>query len=467
MIQDDTICAICTPPGRGAVAMLRLSGPEAIDIADKVFVSAKQGKTLAGQRSMTMHYGHIKDSNSVVVDDVIVSIFHNPHSFTGEDTVEISCHGSTLVQRQILQALIGAGARMATAGEFTKRAFVNGKMDLSQAEAVADLIASESEAARRVAYDQLRGGFSRQLEDLRQQLVHFSSLLELELDFSEEDVEFANRTELNALVDHILSVITRLADSFRLGNAIKQGIPTAIVGAPNVGKSTLLNALLCEERSIVSDIKGTTRDTVEEVLSIADLSFRLIDTAGIRETDDVIEAEGVRRSQAAIAKAMIVVLLVDAAEGEDAALDAVAEARKVMRDENQSLIICVNKTDVSVADWITDDWRRKVLASAVVPMAAKNGMGVDELRMAMVEAVENADTVIGEDVVVTNARHYEALVAAREALMRVAAGLGSGLGGEILSLDIHDATDALASITGQVTSQDVLNNIFAHFCIGK
>ena len=467
MNQDDTICAICTPPGRGAVAMLRLSGPEAINIADKVFVSPKQGKKLADQHPMTMHYGHIKDGNSVIVDDVVVSIFRNPHSFTGEDTVEISCHGSTLVQRQILQVLIGAGARMATAGEFTKRAFVNGKMDLSQAEAVADLIASESEAARRVAYDQLRGGFSRQLEELRLQLVHFSSLLELELDFSEEDVEFANRAELNELVSHILSVITRLADSFRLGNAIKQGIPTAIVGAPNVGKSTLLNALLCEERSIVSDVKGTTRDTIEETLSIADLTFRLIDTAGIRETDDAIEAEGVRRSHAAIAKAMIVVLLVDAADGEKAAMNAVAEVRRVMRDQEQSLIVCINKTDVCAVDWITDDWRRKALASAVVPMAAKEGKGVDELRMAMVEAVESSDTVIGEDVVVTNARHYEALVAAREALMRVAAGLDSGLGGEIISLDIHEATDALASITGQVTSQDVLNNIFAHFCIGK
>lgn len=464
---DDTICAICTPAGRGAVAMLRLSGPKAITIADSVFSSPANGKRLSDQKAMTLHFGHAHDKAGAVIDDVIVSIFRAPHSFTGEDTVEFSCHGSSVIQRQLLQSLVDAGARLATPGEFSKRAFVNGKMDLSQAEAVADLIASESDAARRVAYDQLRGGFSRQLEDLRQQLVHFSSLVELELDFSDEDVEFANRDELSELIGHIQGVVTRLADSFRLGNAIKQGIPTAIVGAPNVGKSTLLNALLCEERSIVSDVMGTTRDTVEETLTIADLSFRLIDTAGMRETTDAIEAEGVRRSQAAVAKAMVVILMVDAKGGQEAAQDAVADIRRLMRADEQSLIVCVNKTDVCPAEWATDDWRRQMMAAAVVPMSAKDGVGVDSLRLAMAEAVREDDVVAGEDVVVTNARHYEALMAAREALSRVEAGLDSGLGGEILSLDIHDATDALASITGKTTSQDVLNNIFAHFCIGK
>ena len=464
---DDTICAICTPPGRGAVAMLRLSGPSAIAIADSVFSSPAKGKKLSDQEAMTMHYGRVHDKSGTIIDDVIVSLFRAPHSFTGEDTVEFSCHGSTLIQSLILQTLITAGARMATAGEFTKRAFVNGKMDLSQAEAVADLISSQSEAARRVAYDQLRGGFSRQLADLRAQLLHFSSLIELELDFSEEDVEFANRAELSELIAHIIAIVTRLADSFRLGNAIKEGIPTAIVGAPNVGKSTLLNTLLCEERSIVSDVMGTTRDTVEETLTIADLSFRLIDTAGIRETSDVVEAEGVRRSRAAVQKALVVILMVDAGKGEEAARAAVADIRRLMRADGQSLIVCVNKTDECEAEWATDEWRRHVLASAVVPMAAKEGCGVDALRLAMAETVKVDDVVVGEDVVVTNARHYEALVAAREALSRVAAGIDTGLGGEILSLDIHDATDALASITGQVSSQDVLNNIFKHFCIGK
>lgn len=467
MTTSDTICAVCTPAGNGAIATLRLSGPGAVDIADKVFRPAGGSKPLAEQPARTLHYGTAVDAAGTAMDDVVAAIFRGPHSYTGEDTVELTCHGSRLVQRRMLQALIDAGARMATAGEFTKRAFVNGKMDLSQAEAVADMIAAESEAARRVAYNQMRGGFSRQLADLRGQLVHFGSLLELELDFSEEDVEFADRGELTSLIDHILQVVTRLADSFRLGNAIKGGVPTAIVGAPNVGKSTLLNALLCEERSIVSDVVGTTRDTVEESLSIADLTFRLIDTAGIRDTADVVEAEGVRRSKAAVGKAMVVILMTEAAAGAEGSARAVREVRQFMRPDDQSLIVAINKTDVTPADWATDRWRREVGAASVVRMAAKEGLGVDELRQRMVEAVSGQDAVVGEDVVVTNARHYEALVAAREALLRVSAGLASGQGGELVSVDLRDATDALASITGEVSSQDVLNNIFKNFCIGK
>ncbi len=467
MTTSDTICAICTPAGSGAIATLRLSGPKAIDIADKVFHPAGAGKPLAEQHARTLHYGTAVDAAGTVMDDVVAAIYRAPHSYTGEDAVELSCHGSRLVQRRILQSLIDAGARMATAGEFTKRAFVNGKMDLSQAEAVADMICAESEAARRVAYNQMRGGFSRQLAELRGQLVHFASMLELELDFSEEDVEFADRSELTSLIDHILQVVTRLADSFRLGNAIKDGVPTAIVGAPNVGKSTLLNALLCEERSIVSDVEGTTRDTVEESLSIADLTFRLIDTAGIRDTTDVVEAEGVRRSKAAVGKALVVILMTDAAAGPEGSAQAAREVRQFMRPDDQSLIVAINKTDVTPAEWATDRWRREVGAAAVVRMAAKEGLGVDELRQRMVEAVSGQDTVVGEDVVVTNARHYEALVAAREALLRVSAGLASGQGGELVSMDLRDATDALASITGEVSSQDVLNNIFKNFCIGK
>lgn len=470
MTTTDTICAICTPPGRGAIAVLRLSGHDAIGVADKVFRPLRPGAGLAGSPPRTLHYGTIVDKDGEVVDDVVVSLFRAPHSYTGEDTVEVSCHGSRLVQRRILQTLLDAGARMAEAGEFTKRAFVNGKMDLSQAEAVADMIAAESEAARRVAYRQMRGGFSRQLAELRRQLVHFASLVELELDFSEEDVEFADRVELTSLLDHILSVVTRLADSFRMGNAIKDGVPTAIVGAPNVGKSTLLNALLCEERAIVSDVQGTTRDTIEETLDIDGLAFRLIDTAGLRATTDSIEAEGVRRSMAAAQRAMVVVVLADATAGRDGAREAVAKISPLLRADEQTLIVALNKADLcedATLEWADDTWRREVGAAAVVLMSARRGDGIDALRTAMARTVEGESTQAPDDVIVTNARHYEALTEAREALLRVCAGMRSGAGGELLSSDLRDVTNALASITGEVSSQEVLNNIFKNFCIGK
>lgn len=454
----------------GAIAVLRLSGSEAVSIADSVFRPVAGRGALSRQAPRTLHYGTIVDQSGTEVDDVVVSIFRGPHSYTGEDTIEISCHGSTTVQRRVLEALIGAGARMAEPGEFTKRAFVNGKMDLSQAEAVADMIAAQSEAARRVAYSQMRGGFSRQLKELRGRLIEFASLVELELDFSEEDVEFADRGGLTMLTDEISCVVGRLADSFRLGNAIKEGVPTAIVGAPNAGKSTLLNALLCEERSIVSDIQGTTRDTIEETLSIDDLTFRLIDTAGLRKTDDAIEAEGVRRSQAAAAKATVVVMMIDATAGEAAARAAADKMREMLRLGCQSLIVALNKSDacaVSPAGWATETWRREIGADSVVVMSAREGIGVEELKEAMSRAVRGTGRVDDEGVVVTNARHYEALVRAREALLRVRSGLDAGLGGELLSIDIREATDSLASITGEVSGQDVLNNIFRNFCIGK
>ena len=498
MLLSDTICAICTPSGRGAIATLRLSGPNAIGIADSVFQSARKGKRLADQLAMTMHYGHImdraKDGDSACcepIDDVVVGLFRAPHSFTGEDTVEITCHGSPLVQRRILQRLIDAGARMATAGEFTKRAFVNGKMDLCQAEAVADMIAAESDAARRVAYGQMRGGFSQRLSDLRLKLVEFASLLELELDFSEEDVEFADRTKLEALLADTLSVVTRLTDSFRLGNAIKVGIPTAIVGEPNAGKSTLLNALLCEERSIVSDIQGTTRDTVEETLAVGDLTFRLIDTAGLRSTTDVIEAEGVRRSLRAARQALVVVYVLDAAWGAARATDAIetlwnnirSDAHEASVHDNnhdnnhvnnkdkhldaKHLIVCVNKTDVASGYWANEAWAQSVGAEKIVPMAARNGEGIEDLKQALVDVVGLHGHTQADDVMVTNERHYEALRRAVDALTRVQEGLTLGTSGEFISLDLHEATDALASITGEVSSQEVLNRIFEKFCIGK
>ena len=470
MTTSDSICAICTAAGMGAIAVLRLSGSDAMAIADKVFRPMKGSRKPSEQAARTLHYGTIVDQVGTPVDDVVISIFRGPHSYTGEDTIEISCHGSTTVQRRILETLICAGARMAEPGEFTKRAFVNGKMDLSQAEAVADMIAAGSEAARRVAFNQMRGGFSHQLKELRERLIHFASLVELELDFSEEDVEFADRGELTMLTDEISRVVTRLADSFRLGNAIKEGVPTAIVGAPNAGKSTLLNALLCEERSIVSDIQGTTRDTIEETVNIEDLTFRLIDTAGLRKTDDAIEAEGVRRSEAAAAKATVVVMMVDATGGEAMAREAVEGIRGMIKMDGKSLIVALNKADaceVSPSAWATSGWGREVGADCVVVMSARDGAGIEELRSAMVSVVKGSDAGAGEDVVVTNARHYEALVRARDALTRVRSGLDAGMGGELLSVDIREATDALASITGEISSQDVLNNVFRNFCIGK
>lgn len=464
MNTSDTICAICTASGRGAIAVLRLSGAEAIRIADSLF---RGHLRLADSAPRTLHYGTIVDTQGVMVDDVVVSTFHAPHSYTGDDVVEISCHGSTLVQRRILQLLIEAGARMAQPGEFTKRAFVNGKMDLSQAEAVGDMIAAESESARRVAFSQMRGGISKELKSLREKLIHFASLIELELDFSEEDVEFADRSELTSLTDEILGVVTRLADSFRLGNAIKEGVRTAIVGAPNAGKSTILNALLNEERAIVSDIEGTTRDTVEETLWIDGVAFRLIDTAGIRDTNDKVEAEGVRRSREAISKARVVVAVIDASLGRERAEHEAVDIHAMM-NADQMLVVALNKVDACGGSlpWVDEAWRRAAGASRVVLMSAKEGKGIDELKNGMMEAVGGGEVGV-DDVLVSNVRHYEALLSAREALLRVRAGIDLGSGGEILSMDLREVTEALGSITGEVATEDVLENIFKHFCIGK
>ncbi len=467
MQSTDTIVAIITPQGMGPTAALRLSGPDAIAIADKIFSSSVKEKTLATQAPRTLHYGTIHATDGTDIDQVIVSIFRAPHSFTGEDVVEISCHGSVVIQRRMLQLLIEAGARMATAGEFSKRAFVNGKMDLSQAEAVADLIAAESEAARRVALSQLKGGFSDKLKELREKLVHFSSLLELELDFSEEDVEFANRTELLTLIDNISEIITHLTNSFRLGNAIKKGIPTVIVGAPNVGKSTLLNMLVGDERAIVSDIQGTTRDAIEELINIGDLTFRLIDTAGIRKTDDKIETLGIERTFRHIDRAQIIILLLDATRP---LADAEAQLKEVSQHINpslQKLVIVINKIDVAPSTWADDAWRQTHNAAALIKISARNGQGMQALQDALTTIATNGQNINSEDIIVTNARHYEALTLALDALARVREGLGTNLSGEFVAIDLHEAIDALASITGEVSSQEVLNNIFAHFCIGK
>ena len=444
-MNSDTICALATAPG-GALGIIRISGPQALEILSRVF-----SKNLAQAQPNTIHYGHIVEGVAVarqhttIIDEVMVSVFRAPHSYTGEDSVEISCHGSRYILNKVLELLVKHGCRMAEPGEYTMRAFLNGKMDLSQAEAVADLIASSNKATHDIAMSQLRGQFSSRLTELREQLLKLTSLLELELDFSDhEDLEFADRTELLELAKTIDEHITRLAQTFEIGNALKNGIPVAIVGAPNVGKSTLLNALLGEERAIVSDIQGTTRDAIEDTIQLGGITFRFIDTAGIRHTDDQIETLGIERSMAAAQRARIILMMTE---------PGVPYPDIPVRD-NQTVIHIENKTE---------------------RFQAKFGVGLDQLRQQLISAApQTADS----DVIVTNARHYDALTRAHSHLQRVIDGLATSdsslftlhpsLPPDLLSEDLRQAIDTLAEITGgQITPQETLNNIFQHFCVGK
>ena len=447
--MNETICALATAPG-GAIGIIRISGPQTLEILSRVFT-----KNLTQAQPNTIHYGHIKNGEEVV-DEVLVSVFRAPHSYTGEESAEISCHGSRYILNKVLALLIANGCRQAGPGEFTQRAYLNGKMDLSQAEAVADLIASTNLATHQIAMSQLRGHFSSKLAQLREQLLKLTSLLELELDFSDhEDLEFADRSELKELTKTIDNHITRLAKSFETGQALKQGIPVAIVGKTNVGKSTLLNRLLKDDRAIVSDIHGTTRDTIEDTIDINGITFRFIDTAGIRQTQDEVEQIGITRTYAAIDKARIVLWLID----EEPSTEEINDI--LQRAENKKLIIIKNKADKA------DNNSYNLLNRPFITISAKFGTGIDELEQAIYEAA-NIPALTENDIIVTNARHYDALVRAHDCIQRVIDGLEMQLSGDLLSEDLRQALDTLAEITGgQITPNEVLGNIFKNFCVGK
>ncbi len=469
MMNNDIICAISTPQGNGAIAVIRLSGDESIALTDKVFQSASN-KKLIDQQPNTLHFGVLKEGDKII-DEVVVSLFKAPRSYTGEDVVEISCHGSVYIQQQILQLLTRKGARLAQPGEFTLRAFVHGKMDLSQAEGVADLIASSSATSHKVAIQQMRGGFSSEIASLRDRLLHFISLLELELDFSEEDVEFADRGQLNELLNNIQQLIQKLLKSFDLGNVIKNGVPVAIVGHTNVGKSTLLNKILNEEKAIVSEIAGTTRDVIEDVINIEGVTFRFIDTAGIRETTDTIETIGIERTYDRISKSSIVLLLVDATEKVSDIKQAVKKVKEKIGATDKKLIVIVNKidrlNDSTIEQEINQSLNNLLDEQDVrIKISAKTGENVEKLIDELLSVV-NLTALNQNEVIVTNARHYEALEKASVALQRAIDGLNSGITGDFLAMDIREVLHYLGEITGEITTDEVLGNIFKNFCIGK
>ena len=466
MIPQETIVALATPSGAGAIAIIRLSGKEAITIAAQVFESVS-GKDITTQKTHTIHLGHIVDDTKVL-DQVLLSIFKGPNSYTGENVVEISCHGSVFIQQQIIQLLLRKGAKMAQAGEFTLRAFLNGKLDLSQAEAVADLIASDNEASHQIAMQQMRGGFSNEIAKLREELLNFASLIELELHFAEEDVEFADRTAFHELINRIEFVLKRLIDSFAVGNVIKNGIPVAIVGEPNVGKSTLLNALLNEERAIVSDIAGTTRDTIEDELVISGIGFRFIDTAGIRETKDVVESIGIQKTFEKIEQAQVVILLLDAKELQVSGLKFQVEIEKIKNKFPQKpLVVILNKVDLLSKDDVEAIRKElETLNLKLETISAKQKTGIDELKNTLLSFV-NTGALRNNETIVTNTRHYDSLLKALEEIQKVKWGLDSGISSDLMAIDIRSALFFFGEITGEVTNDELLGNIFANFCIGK
>jgi len=469
MIPQETIVALATPSGAGAIAIIRLSGIEAITIAAQIFQSVS-GKDITKQKTHTIHLGHIVDGTKVY-DQVLLSIFKGPNSYTGENVVEISCHGSTFIQQQIIQLLLRKGAKMAQAGEFTLRAFLNGKLDLSQAEAVADLIASDNEASHQIAMQQMRGGFSNEIAKLREELLNFASLIELELDFAEEDVEFADRTAFHELINRIEFVLKRLIDSFAVGNVIKNGIPVAIVGEPNVGKSTLLNALLNEERAIVSDIAGTTRDTIEDELVIDGIGFRFIDTAGIRETKDVVESIGIKKTFEKIEQAQVVLLLVDGSRLSVESLTGVKIEIEKIRNQFplKPIVIIINKKDLIAPEMLSTINQQLTTVNGqptTIYISAKNKEGIEDLKTQLMSFV-NTGALRNNETIVTNTRHYDSLLKALEEIQKVRFGMDTHLSSDLMAIDIKQALYYFGEITGEVTNDELLGNIFANFCIGK
>ena len=479
--NEDTICAPATVPGTGAISVIRVSGPEALTIADKV-ITCRKG-SISEAAGYTIKFGNIYDASGALLDEVLASVFRAPHSYTGENSVEISCHASSYIVSAVMDLLYAAGCRAAEPGEFTQRAFLNGKMDLAQAEAVADVISSQNAAAHRVAFKQMKGGFSSELRGMRGELLELVSLMELELDFSEEEVEFADRSRLDSLLEQIIAHVSRLIDSFRLGNAIKNGVPVAIAGATNTGKSTLLNALLGEDRAIVSDIHGTTRDTIEETLNVDGILFRFIDTAGLRETDEVVEKIGIERTFKKISEASVVLGMIDLTRNFETTCETVKSIIGTVDFSCQKLIFLLNKTDIfeinknvsfknSIVSYIKSEIISQTCGCSgnrevqIIPISAKTGSGIAELRSSL--ASSQRDLLVDSDTtLVTNQRHAQALSDARTSLLRVREGLASGLPTDLAAQDIREAIYHLGSIVGEISTDEVLGNIFKNFCIGK
>jgi tRNA modification GTPase len=464
MIQNDTIIALATPSGVGAISVIRLSGEKSIDIVDAFFTSVRKGKSIKNQKTHTIHLGHII-SNGLILDEVLISVFKNPNSYTGENVIEISCHGSSFIQKEIIQLFLKNGCRMADNGEFTMRSFLNGKMDLSQAEAVADVIASNSAASHQMAIQQMRGGITNELKELRAQLLDFAALIELELDFSGEDVEFADRTKFKELVAKITFVLKRLIDSFSFGNAMKNGIPVAIIGEPNVGKSTLLNTLLNEEKAIVSEIAGTTRDAIEDEIIIDGVAFRFIDTAGIRETKDIIESIGIKKAYEKADNAQLIIFLIDSNKFNSSKSEFLSEIEIFKtRFPNKRLLVIANKVDTLSVEQTTT---LQLEIENLILLSAKNKIGIDALKEELTSLV-NIGALSNNETIVTNSRHFEALNNALIAITSVQQGIDLEISTDLFSIDIRECLRHLGAITGDYdVDKDILGHIFSNFCIGK